>query len=159
MTGIKGNAIFLLDMWLLIFLGKFLLLWHFREFLCYCLLVLGKFLVELHQRRKVIRAHNEQFPRKKGPGNCYVLNALLAALKCIKIKEESITRTCETHRYFNVMSIYCLRQLSTEAVKKCPKAFMQRKLLNCVTNYYSDQKLAPLLNGYVLGGISRAFYF
>lgn len=36
---------------------------------------------------------------------------------------------------------------------------MQSKLLNRVTNYYSDQKLAPLLNGYVLGGVSSWILF
>lgn len=50
------------------------------------------------------------------------------------------------------MSICCLRQLSTEAVKKTPKAFMQSELLNLVNNYHSSQKMALLLNGYVLGG-------
>lgn len=42
-----------------------------------------------------------------------------------------MVRTYTTHGYFSVMSIYCLKQLSTEAVKKDPKVFMQRKLKPC----------------------------
>lgn len=73
--------------------------------------------------------------KKKRACNCYVLNALLAALKCIKMQEKSMVRTYTTQGYFSVMSIYCLKQLSTEAVKKDPKVFMQRKLLNLANNY------------------------